>query len=207
VLERWNAGCHTAMRLFRDRQRRGDAGSDGLVAAYARRLRQAQGLAPGQRGTRPPLPGGAASPSQPLTSRRATWRVLRREAQRTAGETQPLAQWRAQHPEVDEALDLAQDFAPLVRQRQPEHLGAWLERATSVLQAWQRIAKGLGEDDAVNAGVTLPWSTGPVEGHINRLNMLKRQMCGRAHLDLWSRRFVRAPACEQERAQPGAVAA
>jgi hypothetical protein len=41
--------------------------------------------------------------------------------------------------------------------------------------------------------VTVPWSSGPVEGHINRLKMLKRQMFGRAHLDPFSRRFVRAP--------------
>src|SRR5262249_24773157 len=37
---------------------------------------------------------------------------------------------------------------------------------------------------------------GPVEGHINRLKMLKRQMFGRAHLDLLSRRFVQAPGAE-----------
>ena len=37
LLERWNAGCRTAARLFRDLQQRGDAGSDALVAAYARR--------------------------------------------------------------------------------------------------------------------------------------------------------------------------
>ena len=43
------------------------------------------------------------------------------------------------------------------------------------------------------AGVTLPWSNGPVEGHINRLKMVKRQMYGRAHLDLLTRRFVHAP--------------
>jgi hypothetical protein len=41
--------------------------------------------------------------------------------------------------------------------------------------------------------MTLPWSTGPVEGHINRLKMLKRQMFGRARLDLLSRRFVLVP--------------
>jgi len=45
----------------------------------------------------------------------------------------------------------------------------------------------------VKAGVTLPWSTSPVEGHINRLKMVKRQMFGRARLDLLSRRFVLAP--------------
>jgi transposase len=58
----------------------------------------------------------------------------------------------------------------------------------------QRFAQGLRDDyAAVKAGATLPWSNGPVEGHINRLKMLKRQMFGRAHLDLLSRRFVRAP--------------
>ncbi|MGE3541455.1 MAG: hypothetical protein AB7N91_28985 [Candidatus Tectimicrobiota bacterium] len=36
-------------------------------------------------------------------------------------------------------------------------------------------------------------SNGPVEGHVNRLKMLKRQMFGRAHLDLLGHRFLRAP--------------
>lgn len=83
----------------------------------------------------------------------------------------------------------------LVRQRQPERLDPWLKRAmASTLEALQRFATGLQEDyAAVKAGVTLPWSTSPVEGHINRLKMVKRQMFGRAHLDLLSRRFVRTP--------------
>jgi transposase len=38
--------------------------------------------------------------------------------------------------------------------------------------------------------VTLPWSQGPIEGHINRLKLLKRQMFGRARLDLLTRRFL-----------------
>jgi len=85
--------------------------------------------------------------------------------------------------------------ATLVRQRQPAQLDPWLQRATtSTLEAFQRFANGLRDDyEAVKAGVTLPWSTGPVEGHINRLKMLKRQMFGRARLDLLSRRFVGAP--------------
>ena len=83
----------------------------------------------------------------------------------------------------------------LVRQRQPEHLDPWLERAsTSALEAVRRFTSGLREDyAAVKAGVTLPWSSGPVEGHINRLKMVKRHMFGRARLDLLSRRFIRAP--------------
>ena len=41
--------------------------------------------------------------------------------------------------------------------------------------------------------MTLPWSTDPVEGHMNRLKMLKGQIFGRARLDLLSRRFLLAP--------------
>jgi len=195
LLERWNAGCYTAMRLFRALRQRGYAGGYGVVAAYARRLRQAQGLPPGHRCARQPLPAVAEPPWQPLTPRRATWLVLRRETKRTDTETQQLTALRAQQAEVAEAMDLAQDFATLVRQRQPTQLDPWLQRATtSAVDAVRRFATGLYEDyEAVKAGVTLPWSSGPVEGHINRLKMLKRQMFGRARLDLLSRRFLLAP--------------
>jgi len=108
---------------------------------------------------------------QPLTPRRATWLVLRRTEKRTAAEAQQLAHLRAQHAEVAEAVDLAQDFATLVRQRLPAQLDPWLQRATtSTLEALRRFALGLYEEyAAVKAGVTLPWSSSPVEGHINRL--------------------------------------
>jgi len=195
LLTRWNAGCRTAMQLFRELQPRGYTGSYRRVAAYASRLRQAQGLPPRRQGLRQTLPVVAEPLCQPLTPRRATWLVLRREAKRTEAETQQLTQLHAQSAEVAEAIDLTQDFAQLVRQRQPDALDPWLQRAsTSTLEALQRFAKGLWDDyQAVKAGVTLPWSNGPVEGHINRLKMLKRQMFGRARLDLLSRRFVGAP--------------
>jgi transposase len=195
LLERWNAGCHTAIQLFRELQPRGYTGSYRRVAADVSRIRQAQGVPPRRQGRRQILPVVAEPVSQPLTPRRATWLVLRREETRTEAEAQQLAQLHAQSAEVAEAIDLAQDFTHLVRQRQPEHLEPWLERAsTSALEALRRFARGLRDDyAAVKAGVTLPWSSGPVEGHINRLKMLKRHMFGRARLDLLSRRFVRAP--------------
>ena len=84
---------------------------------------------------------------------------------------------------------------PRALARPPERLARWLARATtSAVAAWQRFAPGLRDDyAAVKAGVTVPWSNGPVEGHINRLKMLQRQMCGRAHLDLLGHRFLRVP--------------
>jgi transposase len=195
LLERWNAGCHTAIQLFQEIQAHGYTGSYRRVTAYVSRIRQAQGIPPRRQGRRQRLPMVAEPVSQPLTPRRATWLVLRRAEQRTEVEAQQLAQLHAQSAEIAEAIDLAQDFTHLVRQRQPEHLEPWLERAsTSALEAVRRFTSGLRDDyAAVQAGVTLPWSSGPVEGHINRLKMVKRHMFGRARLDLLSRRFIRAP--------------
>jgi transposase len=45
---------------------------------------------------------------------------------------------------------------------------------------------------AAQAAATLPWSQGPIEGQINRLKMLKRQMYGWARLDLLAQRFLLA---------------
>lgn len=201
LLERWNAGCHTAMQLFRELRARGYTGSYRRVAAYASRLREAQGLPPRRQSRRQALPVVAEPTAPVLTPRRATWMVLRRPEQRPAEEAQQLAQLQAQDPAVAAVIDLAQDFAALVRQRQPEQLDPWLQRAaSSPLVAIRRFATGLSEDyAAVKAGVTLPWSNGPVEGHINRLKMLKRQMFGRAHLDLLRRRFLLAPRRERTR--------
>ena len=195
LLARWHAGCSTARRRFRDLRPRGSAGGDGVVAAEARRWRQAHGLPPGPRGPRQALPPGAEPPCQPWTPRRATGLGLRREAQRTAAEAQPLAPWRAQPAAVTAAIALAQDGATRVRQRQPEALAPWRPRATArTLEALPRFAQGLYEDDeAVKAGVTLPWSTGPVEGPSKRLTMLKRPRGGRVRLALLRRRFVGAP--------------
>jgi len=43
---------------------------------------------------------------------------------------------------------------------------------------------------AVRAAFDSPWSSGQVEGQINRLKFLKRQMYGRANLDLLRARVL-----------------
>jgi transposase len=77
------------------------------------------------------------------------------------------------------------------------------QAAASALAALQRLAKSFQRDSAaVKAGLTLPWSSGPVEGPIKRLKMLKRHMYGRARLARLSRRFILAPQKGQTQA-PG----
>jgi transposase len=67
------------------------------------------------------------------------------------------------------------------------------EAAASGIEALARIAQGLQADlAAVKVGLTLPWSNGPVEGHINRLKLLKRQGYGRAGVTLLRQRVMQA---------------
>ena len=194
LVQRWNDGCLTVRRLFRELQKQGYTGSYNTVAQYTQRLRQAQGLPPRQRTPRRPRPAVVERKTPALTPRGATWLVLKRETHRDEDEKQQLAKLQGQQGAFAEAIALAQDFADLVRQRQPERLDAWLERAAqSALKAFARFASGLRDDyEAVKAGLTLPWSTGPVEGQINRLKMLKRQMFGRANIDLLRLRVLHA---------------
>jgi len=54
-----------------------------------------------------------------------------------------------------------------------------------------RFVRTLKQDlSAIEAAVTEPWSNGPVEGHINRLKTLKRQMYGRAGIELLRARLL-----------------
>ncbi len=82
----------------------------------------------------------------------------------------------------------------MLRERRGEHLDGWLARAeASGCPELQRFANGIRRDEAaVRAGLTLVWSQGPVEGQVTRLKLVKRQMYGRAKLDLLRQRVLHA---------------
>ncbi|MFE9730990.1 transposase [Streptomyces sp. NPDC005863] len=62
---------------------------------------------------------------------------------------------------------------------------------TTDLPSLRHFAQHLERDlDAVTAGLTLPWNSGVVEGHVNRIKMLKRQMFGRAGFELLRKRVL-----------------
>lgn len=80
----------------------------------------------------------------------------------------------------------------LVRERRGADLAAWITAASSSgIAALVRFAQGLQEDlVAIQAGLTLAWSNGVVEGHVNRLKLLKRQGYGRAGVGLVRQRMM-----------------
>jgi len=88
--------------------------------------------------------------------------------------------------ELRTAYLLSQEFVALLKERQVEALDGWLKRAKkSQVTELLSFVNGISRDyAAVRAAFSLAFSNGIVEGHVNRLKFLKRQMFGRAHLDL-----------------------
>ena len=194
IIERWNRGQRNGRQTLRDLRAKGFTGNYATVLRYLNRLRDAQQGAVSHRSRARPATPLVAAPKQVMTPRTAAWTVLRPPDRRDDDEAGLLARLRAAAPILAEAVKLAEEFAALVRGRKPKLLDPWLQRAQdSAVPALQRFAKRLSSDyDAVRAAVTLAWSNGQVEGQINRLKTIKRQMYGRASLNLLERRFLLA---------------
>ena len=95
-------------------------------------------------------------------------------------------------PDLKAAQGLVLDFTRMVRQRAAEGLLAWLRAAArSKVKEFVGFARGIGEDyEAVTNALTYEWSNGQLEGQVNRLKVIKRQMYGRAKFDLLRARVL-----------------
>jgi transposase len=145
-----------------------------------------------------PLPADAEGTvvlEEPLESpRHLSWLLLRDRASLTRQEQQTLAFIR-QEPTIEITYDLAQRFGAMVRNPQPDQLDPWLVAALgSGIPDLRTFAQGLQREySAMKAALTYPYSTGPVEGQINRLKLIKRSMYGRGSFELLRQRvFIAA---------------
>ncbi|MFJ9683833.1 transposase [Streptomyces sp. NPDC101194] len=104
----------------------------------------------------------------------------------TEGDRLQLEVVLANCPELDALAGHVRSFVHMLAQLQGHQLPAWIEAATTAdLPGHQRFARHLKRDlDAVTAGLSQPWNSGVVEGHVNRIKMLKLQMLGRAGFEL-----------------------
>jgi transposase len=192
LIERWNAGCRNGTTLWKELIERGYTGKRVTVFSFITRLRKALGIPTKKRAS-----GGGKVvlvEQRPLTPRNGVWQVLQRPEKRDRQTLERIEKLREAHPDLEETISLTEDFASLIRARDPEALDRWLDQAAaSMLKPFQGFAASLRRDyDAVRAGVELPWNTGPVEGEINRLKMVKRAMFGRASFPLLQRRVLLA---------------
>jgi transposase len=90
---------------------------------------------------------------------------------------------------------LVLSFRTILRVGTVPTLHRWLMRAEATkIEPLQRFVRTLRHDlGAVEGAVREPWSNGPVEGHINRLKMLRRQMYGRGSVELLRARLLPVP--------------
>ncbi len=185
IAQRWNEGAREVKQIFRELRSRGYRGSYQTLARYVvnvlgstTRKPHAQNLV---------LPTTAVVPVS-----KAAW-VLGKPVEKLDAEEQKLVAYLCQASDlVKQAYELAQSFQKMVRERQADQLESWLARAkASSVSGMRNLALGIERDRAaVQMALTLPWSNGQVEAQILQLKLLKRQMQGRAKLDLLKQRMV-----------------
>ena len=176
--QRFAAGTTNAAQLHREISDHGYTGNVQAVRLYVRALRNR---------TAP------AEPPRPVPSPRTitSW-IMRPRTSLTRDEQDQLDRVRIACPDISAACDLARAFTAMARDRRGQVLGQWIRQAElDGPDAIRGFAGFLRQDHAaVLAGLTMTYSSGIVEGHINRIKMLKRQMYGRAKLDLLRIRVV-----------------
>lgn len=183
---RWREGCHNATQLWHEIQAQGYTGGRSTMARFVSTLRT-QGtkyfrktLAPRRPKAKPPSP------------RQAAMLLARRPEKLKPDQQQQLAKLNECCPEIPILYELTQGFAAVFRGKQSDALQNWVvEGNRAGMPEISRFCDGLLRDaKAVTAAVTLPWSNGQVEGQIQRLKLVKRQMYGRANFNLLRRRVL-----------------
>jgi transposase len=186
LIRRWREGCTDSMQLWRELREQGYPYSARTVSRFITRLRQA-----GDAGLAPETQASPYTRPQGPSARAVSFAWVRPEAKRAQDAQLYVDHLLQADPAIAQAYTLSQAFLTLVRERRGEALTAWItEATTSGLAALARFAAGLQEDlVAITAGLTLPWSNGPVEGQVNRLKLLKREGYGRAGVPLLRQRL------------------
>jgi transposase len=145
------------------------------------------------------------NPLRTLSVQQATWLFFRRPEDLKKEEQETLRQLRQANPHVEATYQLVETVLQMVRERRAEQFDTWLAALqASGLEAFTSFVTGVLQDkDAVLAGLSLPWSNGPLEGNVNRLKLIKRSMYGRAEIDLLKLRVLHHSKKSQERKKKG----
>jgi transposase len=189
--QRWEQGCHNSIRLWGDLKEKGYTGSP-----YSVRRRVAAWREPNVTDQANPSSPGATPRVKQLwkpSSRAVAWLLLEPDRADSLDKQAFLAALHRLWPELETSVDLVQEFRRMVREREHDSLEAWVELAQekTIVPEVRRFASRLRKDwSAVIEAVKGTWSNGQVEGQINRLKLIKRQMYGRANLDLLRQRVL-----------------
>jgi len=193
--ERWQAGCTNASQLWREIKGQGFSGCLGLVGLWASEQRQL--LPASQRYSRQQpetVQPSLIRQTRPVSwsAQRASWLIILDKEKLNDEEQAARSRMLEADPQVVTVDRLARQFIQMVKERSGQGLDQWLQDVTaSGIKSLQSFANGLrGDLAAVRNALSMPWSNGQVEGQINRLKFIKRQMYGRAKLDLLRKRIL-----------------
>lgn len=180
--QRWEAGYQNASQLYREIKAQGYHGCQSLVGQWAAQKRQLLPIAIFTNKSTT----AKSSIRRPWSAGYAVWLLIKAPEKLSDEERAALDRILQASPVVKRAYQFGQAFLRIVRQRYTRALNPWLEALLeSDLTELRRFARSLKKDqDAVWAALSFPWSNAQVEGQINRLKFIKRQMYGRAEFDL-----------------------
>jgi transposase len=191
LLQRWNAGCRNASQLLKEIQPRGFDGGCTILRTFVAKLREQSGMPARSRSAQGRVLT-AADIQQVPSSRTLAWLSTQPKSALDAEQQIYQAKLVTVNTTLATAVELAQNFATMVRERQASALEGWLEEATECgIASMRSFANGIRADvGAVRAGLSVEWSNGRTEGSVNRLKCVKRQMYGRGKLDLLRLRLI-----------------
>lgn len=201
LFKRWQQGCRSGAQLERELRAKGYKGSQHGVYRSLQTLKASTPAASKHQRASKRASSSQLGPLLTLSVSEATWLFFRKAEDFKPEEQEDLRQLRQASPDLEVAYQLVDDFLHMVRERTGEQLEQWLKKVeASHLQAFQTFVTGVQKDqDAVLAGLTLPWNNGPLEGNVNRLKLIKRSMYGRAEFDLLKLRVLSQSQKSQER--------
>src|ERR1035441_9146546 len=184
LCRRWNEGARDATALHAELQKQGWTGSARTVRRYLAQVRE---------------PGTAPAPPPAVPkARQITRLLLTRPDHLEDAEREQLARIRAGCPHIDAFAGHIAAFAEMMDGLTgAAPLAPWLAavEAADGQPELRSFASGIrGDKEAVLNGLTLPHSSGRVEGIVNKVKAVKRQMYGRASFALLPRRIILHPA-------------
>ena len=190
----WEQGCQNGRQLLREIRKLGYIGSyTGLMRI----------LSPWRAEKRTAETGAAAAgpaTEQALPAVLAMRHVSPQEGAALLSKPKPMLNERQNKivqllkrtPDFATMRHLVLSFRSILCGGKVSSLKRWIAKAEAAgIMAISKFVRQLKRDqEAVENAVSQVWSTGPVEGHINRLKTVKRQMYGRAGFELLRSRVL-----------------
>jgi transposase len=193
LARRWSAGCHHVKTLMAELRTRGYTGCFSGLARFVSGWRtREQGAAPQSEQQTPANETHSSSVGHHISSRVAAALLVKPRPLLTPTQAYKVDGLKKSCPAFALMRSLAMQFRGILRSGTAEGLMEWMAKAMNCgIYSLKRFAKTLRRDwNAVKNSLKASFSNGPVEGHINRLKTLKREMYGRAGFELLRARLL-----------------